>query len=364
MPALSRVGDLGESTCPDHDSYTTEYITGASTVFTNELAQTYIGTVGDQTCTHSSEALTGSPTVFAENIPVHRVGDVGEGGAGDIYESITGSPNVFNDDGAGGQGGVPAQNMPMTPAVASYYANQISNKPGISKYITATHDTDDEGAPSDQGGVVLYSEKQTQVKAASVIEGVDINTPQPTVAVATVTPPPPLSASGYNYTDINAQALPFPGNFPLSPNYTLAQLTTNTRVSNYTLKAQHGLTEKQIVSNLRDLCYNIIEPLRVQYPNILINSGFRTSSPPGKSQHERGMAVDLFIPTATTNAAGFPIATAIANSSLPYDQFIFEQQNQIWYHVSYDRSKPSQRRMVMTKSRSESSPTVGLRQVQ
>lgn len=100
MTALTRISDLGEGTCPTpgHGPYTTTHITGAKTVFTNNLNQCVIAdTIGEQTCGHTSQATTGSATVFAENLAVHRIADVGLGGGGDIYTTITGSPNVFND---------------------------------------------------------------------------------------------------------------------------------------------------------------------------------------------------------------------------------------------------------------------------
>lgn len=102
MTAISRITDLGDGVeCADpssaHRAYTTTYITGASTVFINNLAVVRITDVGDQTCGHTSTAITGSSTVFVENLAVHRIADVGEGGAGDTYTSITGSPDVFND---------------------------------------------------------------------------------------------------------------------------------------------------------------------------------------------------------------------------------------------------------------------------
>lgn len=102
MTAISRLTDLGDGAecadpSPSHPAYTTTYITGASTVFINNLAVIRITDLGDQSCGHTSTATTGSATVFAENLAVHRIGDVGEGGAGDTYTSLTGSPDVFND---------------------------------------------------------------------------------------------------------------------------------------------------------------------------------------------------------------------------------------------------------------------------
>lgn len=121
-------------------------------------------------------------------------------------------------------------------------------------------------------------------------------------------------------------------------------------------------SEKEIVCNLRDLCYNILEPLKQMYPSMVVNSGFRHGDT--KSQHERGQAADVAIPSVSSNgAATWPIAQNVAGSNLPYDQFIFEQNRTIWFHLSYDRSRGTQRRMVMTKPRGIDKPTQGLCQV-
>lgn len=99
---ISRITDIGEGEeCADprssHRKYTTTYITGASTVFINNLAVTTITSLGEQSCGdgHTSTATTGSSTVFAENLAVHRVSDVGEGEKKDTYTSLTGSPDVY-----------------------------------------------------------------------------------------------------------------------------------------------------------------------------------------------------------------------------------------------------------------------------
>ena len=99
MTALSRITDVGEGFCEEegHGRYITTFITGARTVFTNNLNTCIVTTVGEQDCGGQSEALTGSGTVFAENQPVHRIADTGIGHRGDTYVTITGSPNVFND---------------------------------------------------------------------------------------------------------------------------------------------------------------------------------------------------------------------------------------------------------------------------
>lgn len=97
---VTRVGDIGEGAeCaapgPVHTKYTATYVTGAATVFANNIAVTTVTSTADQTCGHVGAAMTGSATVFIENLAVHRIGDIGEGGAGDTYDTVTGSPDVY-----------------------------------------------------------------------------------------------------------------------------------------------------------------------------------------------------------------------------------------------------------------------------
>jgi len=65
------------------------------------------------------------------------------------------------------------------------------------------------------------------------------------------------------------------------------------------LVAQRGLTEQQIVYNLKQLVINCLDPIKAKYPDMKINSGFRpisatvTGSNPEKSDHGLGAAVDI-----------------------------------------------------------------------
>lgn len=96
MPQVTRLNDTGLGTCPDHTSdedYTTRFISGAVTVFTNNIPTVIINSVGESTCGHPTHAVTGSPNVFVENVPVHRVNDVGTNPG--PYNAVTGSPDVF-----------------------------------------------------------------------------------------------------------------------------------------------------------------------------------------------------------------------------------------------------------------------------
>lgn len=360
MPAIIRIGD--PVSCGDAMG------NGSGNVLANDIPVSREGvdnTVGH--CFTPTPVSSASPNVFTNNIKTDRVGDpivvhccgpVCHGGS-----MASGSPNVFvNDPGAGSL---------LTPeqaaAVISTYAE--SKQDGVSLYDHATVESDDEGAPSDTGGhapvstgTVNYTQKQVYVAAAAQTEDVDM-TPSATNETTTTKQAPVTYSNNYNYDDIEA-ANSFPTSFQLSPHFTLGQLTTGSRVSNYAIRAQstngREYTVKDIVKNLRDLCYNVLEPFKAMYPSAVVNSGFRHTSN-GKSQHERGQAADMAIPSMDRDAnAAWVVAQAVANSSIPFDQFIFEQNNTIWFHLSFDKSRGKQRGMVMSKPRGQVNPTVGL----
>jgi hypothetical protein len=129
---------------------------------------------------------------------------------------------------------------------------------------------------------------------------------------------------------------PVPNNFVLSPNFTAGQLSTQTAISNYYIRAQVGLTVEDIVCNLQAWAENIGEPLSSKYgrSNILVTSGFRHGT--GTSQHNRGQAVDFQFPNKT-NTEVYQVAVWIRDN-LNYDQLILEYGgNRPWIHCSFNR---------------------------
>jgi hypothetical protein len=128
----------------------------------------------------------------------------------------------------------------------------------------------------------------------------------------------------------------------LSGNYKLKHLSI-AAVFRHPIVPQHGLSNGEIICNLKNLTQNVIEPLRAKFPGLIINSGFRRGS--GKSQHQRGEAVDIQWPRISPSEYLERAKWATAN--LPFDQFIFEHGNSIWFHFSLKRNKP-QRRQVLT----------------
>ncbi len=167
-----------------------------------------------------------------------------------------------------------------------------------------------------------------------------VQTPQPQ---PTPPPPPPQKQPATNVPsdcqDIFAHEGPFPPTFQLSPNYQLKDLTTNTRISapNYALRAVNGLSEKEIVCNLRALCVNIVEPLRNTYgASLVINSAFRSNS---NSQHGLGEAVDVAFTNIESNSSAMFERAKKVVGEVPYDQFLLEKDRTFWLHISFTRGQ-------------------------
>ena len=134
---------------------------------------------------------------------------------------------------------------------------------------------------------------------------------------------------------------------PLSKNYKLSHLTAPGPVFDYPIRAQAGKTKAQLAANLALLAQNVLEPIRKKYGNIQINSAFRHGS--GKSQHDRGQAVDITYGIKSTDPATMLEIAKWIRDNVAFDQLIHEYGNsQIWTHVSFDGSIKEQRGDVRT----------------
>lgn len=132
----------------------------------------------------------------------------------------------------------------------------------------------------------------------------------------------------------------------LSKYFYLEDATTKTPAGTHKLAAQRGLTDAQIVDNLKFLLVNSIDKIKDKYPNLYLQSGFRRGN--GKSQHEIGQAVDLRF-KGVSNAEYYEIAKWIRDN-VAYDQLLLEHLTTgtriPWIHVSL---KPTgNRKMVLT----------------
>jgi hypothetical protein len=142
--------------------------------------------------------------------------------------------------------------------------------------------------------------------------------------------------------------------YRLSNRFTIADVTIKTTFP-HTLRGQVGLSKNEIACNLKAVAVNILEPLKTKYPNMRINSGFRsTSSLKGKvSQHQKGEAVDIQI--SGMAPSGYIAVAEWIKANLPFDQLIFEHGNSIWLHISHKRSGANRKDLrTMYKGKYES----------
>lgn len=118
----------------------------------------------------------------------------------------------------------------------------------------------------------------------------------------------------------------------------------------------YGMSAKEIVSNLKCLTQNVLDPIKKKYPNMIITNTWRSeavnSSIKGASKtsdHLKGQAADI-------QFSGFDRkqtyeATVEIQKMLPdYDQMLLEYSgNSMWLHISYKcPSKGGNRREVKT----------------
>jgi hypothetical protein len=168
-------------------------------------------------------------------------------------------------------------------------------------------------------------------------------TPIPSgVVIPDAAPSTPVAAPTNTTKDssiINKTA--FPESYRLSDNFTVGQLSTKVLVNagRHKLRAQLGLTEGEIVQNLKLLAENCLEPIIAKYPDIQINSAFRTAR--DRSQHNKGQAADISFP-GLRKVDLYDIALDL-KSFVPFDQMILEYSKPGWIHVSFsaDRQRGS-----------------------
>jgi len=105
------------------------------------------------------------------------------------------------------------------------------------------------------------------------------------------------------------------------------------------LVAQRGLSEQQIVYNLKQLAVNCLDPIKEKYPDMRINSGFRKGT--NLSDHGLGAAVDMKF-TNRSKTEYKDIADWIVNN-VPHRQLLLEylfesgsnKLRTVWIHLSF-----------------------------
>jgi len=146
----------------------------------------------------------------------------------------------------------------------------------------------------------------------------------------------------------------------ISTNYTLADVSTNAAVSQYRIIDQGGLTRQEIACNLKHVALNVLEPIKAQYPNMIVTSGFRQGS--GTSQHYKGQAVDIQFPSASKGDY-YTIAKWIKDN-IPHDQLLLEWKSygsrSPWCHVSLKESGNRYQVLTLWNNKTYSSGLVDL----
>lgn len=111
------------------------------------------------------------------------------------------------------------------------------------------------------------------------------------------------------------------------------------------MEQQLGVTD-EIIRNLKGLCVNVLEPLRLAVGSVIVRSGYRCPAlneavgGSKNSQHMMGEAADIIHPMAGGNRLMYKWIRANA----PFDQLINEY-DYAWVHVSYSARN---RRQVLT----------------
>ena len=135
----------------------------------------------------------------------------------------------------------------------------------------------------------------------------------------------------------------------LSKNFTLEEMEKSQTATRKGIKNKAGSGE---IKNLGDLCYEVLEPVRVKFDKpVTITSGYRSPElseaigSKSTSQHCKGEAVDMEV----IGVSNLQVALWIENN-LDFDQLILEfwtgEANSGWIHVSYKDG--SNRKQVLT----------------
>lgn len=171
------------------------------------------------------------------------------------------------------------------------------------------------------------------------------------------------SSQQNNFVPANPELLKatlLPGNFKLSPNFTLEMLSSKAPAStgnflrNFTAGGK-TFSYGELAFNLQAVALNICEPVLKIYPDMFVTSGFRnynTGDESRLSQHVKGQAVDIQF-HGLPKSKYFERAKELAKA-LKYDQFLLEYKTEgtgmPWIHISYvdPASKATNRSQVLT----------------
>lgn len=141
-------------------------------------------------------------------------------------------------------------------------------------------------------------------------------------------------------------ATELPGNYNLSPNFTVEMLSNKAAVTKDKIEATTEMRYGDIVYNLQAVALNILEPVLKLYPNMFVTSAYRSpknQSNSKTSQHPMGQAVDLQF-KGISKTDYYVIAQKLGKV-LNYDQLILEYcnyTNNPWIHISFSLKNRNQ----------------------
>lgn len=134
----------------------------------------------------------------------------------------------------------------------------------------------------------------------------------------------------------------------LSENFTLEEMIRSSTASRRGYKEQFA-PGPEIIANLKDLCVNVLQPLRLYIKKpVFVSSGFRCErlnkavGGVKNSQHLTGEAADL---QAVGDMENRELFEAIKKSGIPFDQLLWEfgdHNNPDWVHVSFSKNNRGQ----------------------
>lgn len=216
--------------------------------------------------------------------------------------------------------GLPRKPDKTVPAQKSY-GSSINYAPDPAEEIMANDDDPEAMAQAIQTGLKNGTISQDSLKAPGSPSESDTNVKDNGV-------------TGDNTVNLGNIGPTPSDNLALSKHYKLGDLTKNCHFP-HAICAQHGLTVSQIAGNLQLVAVNILEKIRVVYPDVFITSAFRPGN--GKSQHQRGMAVDMQFHNGSTPKRCLNIAQWI-KENVAFDQLILEYSSPstCWIHCSYN----------------------------
>ncbi len=132
----------------------------------------------------------------------------------------------------------------------------------------------------------------------------------------------------------------FPDTIKLSKHFTLGPLTTRSTASSFKIVAQRGLSEFDILCNLKHLAVNCLDPIKDKYNDMVISSGFRVGAK--EADHGLGMAADIQFMGGRSTADYYNIVRWIRDN-VPYKQLLLEYQfsftrKSVWIHIALDKT--------------------------